>query len=229
MGIICQRDSLSRCCSSDSDLLEKGGGRDFWQVVSIPPFATGCKEPDVTTEDIQPTRASRKSLSKRVRFEVFKRDGFVCQYCGNHPPQAVLHCDHIKPVALGGTNDEENLVTACEDCNLGKSSVPLSSVPESLMSRAAKAAEAEEQIKGYARVLEAKKARVEDDAWRVVYELFRAEEIQRGWFVSIKRFVDLIGVSACLEAAEIAAYRDFRTEEDAFRYFCGVCWKKSKE
>lgn len=33
----------------------------------------------------------KAGISKRLRFEVFKRDGFVCQYCGNHPPAVVLH------------------------------------------------------------------------------------------------------------------------------------------
>lgn len=67
----------------------------------------------------------RDPLSKRLRFEIFKRDSFKCVYCGAPPTGGVLHVDHIKPVAEGGTNDAENLVTACPDCNLGKSAVPL--------------------------------------------------------------------------------------------------------
>lgn len=38
--------------------------------------------------------AERKSLSKKTRFEVFKRDSFECQYCGAHPPSTILHVDH---------------------------------------------------------------------------------------------------------------------------------------
>jgi HNH endonuclease len=44
----------------------------------------------------------RIALSKRVRFEVFKRDRFCCQYCGRHPPDIVLEIDHIIPVCDGG-------------------------------------------------------------------------------------------------------------------------------
>ena len=62
----------------------------------------------------------RKQLSKKQRFEVFKRDGFRCQYCGSAAPEAVLQVDHIKPVASGGGNDLLNLVTSCVDCNQGK-------------------------------------------------------------------------------------------------------------
>lgn len=64
--------------------------------------------------------SKRKSISKRVRFEVFKRDGFTCQYCGGTAPDVILHVDHISPVAGGGNNDLLNLITSCEPCNLGK-------------------------------------------------------------------------------------------------------------
>lgn len=64
--------------------------------------------------------AKRKALSKSTRFEVFKRDSFTCQYCGQSAPSVVLHCDHIMPVAEGGTNDIVNLLTSCEACNSGK-------------------------------------------------------------------------------------------------------------
>lgn len=62
----------------------------------------------------------RKSLSKTVRFEVFKRDRFTCQYCGAKAPDVVLQADHIKPVAEGGTDEILNLATACVACNGGK-------------------------------------------------------------------------------------------------------------
>lgn len=64
--------------------------------------------------------STRKSLSKKLRFEVFKRDKFTCQYCGDKAPDAILHVDHIDPVDNGGGNDILNLITSCEGCNLGK-------------------------------------------------------------------------------------------------------------
>jgi hypothetical protein len=66
------------------------------------------------------------SLSKRTRFEVFKRDKFTCQYCGKKAPDIVLQVDHIEPKAKGGTDDLVNLVTACDGCNAGKSDIRLS-------------------------------------------------------------------------------------------------------
>ena len=69
----------------------------------------------------------RKSMSKTLRFEVFKRDSFSCQYCGATPSKkTMLEVDHIKPVAKGGDNDILNLITSCFDCNRGKSARELS-------------------------------------------------------------------------------------------------------
>lgn len=64
--------------------------------------------------------AKRKKVSKKKRFEVFKRDNFTCQYCGKEAPDVILELDHIKPVAEGGSNDVMNLITSCFDCNRGK-------------------------------------------------------------------------------------------------------------
>lgn len=68
----------------------------------------------------------RKALPKKLRFEVFKRDSFTCQYCGRMAPDVVLEVDHIVPVAEGGTNDIMNLITSCHDCNSGKGKRKLS-------------------------------------------------------------------------------------------------------
>lgn len=62
----------------------------------------------------------REPISKKLRFEVFKRDTFTCQYCGAKAPDVLLHVDHIHPVAAGGKSDILNLITACVGCNLGK-------------------------------------------------------------------------------------------------------------
>lgn len=71
---------------------------------------------------VHPIKSAKKrvGISKRVRFEVFKRDSFTCQYCGKSAPDVVLHLDHINPVAGGGDNDLMNLITSCEPCNSGK-------------------------------------------------------------------------------------------------------------
>lgn len=65
--------------------------------------------------------AKRVGLSNKLRFEVFKRDSFKCQYCGKCAPDVILNVDHISPVSKGGKNDILNLITSCFDCNSGKS------------------------------------------------------------------------------------------------------------
>lgn len=71
------------------------------------------------------------AISKRVRFEVLKRDRFRCTYCGLPAPEtgAGLTVDHVVPVALGGDDAPTNLVAACRDCNAGKSSSNLTDAP----------------------------------------------------------------------------------------------------
>lgn len=73
---------------------------------------------------------ARKSLTKKTRFEVFKRDSFTCQYCGRMAPDVILEVDHINPVANGGENELINLVTSCYDCNRGKGKRKLSDKDE---------------------------------------------------------------------------------------------------
>jgi hypothetical protein len=73
------------------------------------------------TTEAEKKIARREALSKSIRFEVFKRDSFKCQYCGGEAPNVLLHVDHIEPVSKGGTNDITNLITSCEPCNNGKS------------------------------------------------------------------------------------------------------------
>lgn len=176
-------------------------------------------------------KSKRKSISKKTRFEVFKRDGFKCQYCGAHPPSVLLHVDHIRPVADGGGNDDENLVTACEPCNLGKGARLLSVVPETLAEKASAVAEREEQLRGYQDILEAKRERIDTELWRVANEISpgsSVDGIQRDFCASIRRFNELLGVHECLEAAEIARAKYSYGGKKAFLYFFGICWNKAR-
>lgn len=172
---------------------------------------------------------ARKSLSTRVRFEVFKRDGFTCQYCGATPPSVVLHVDHIQPVKLGGDNSQDNLITACERCNLGKAAVPLSSVPKSLAEKASDVAEREAQIAGYTEIMLQSRERLERETW-IVVDVLSPGASENGFpnskFNSVKRFVSSLGVVETLEAAEITRAKFYRHSTASFKYFCGVCWSK---
>lgn len=64
---------------------------------------------------------TRPAISSAMRWQVFARDGFRCRYCGSGPTTAPLVIDHQHPLSLGDGNEIDNLVTACEPCNAGKS------------------------------------------------------------------------------------------------------------
>ena len=82
----------------------------------------------------KPSKPSKKrkrtNIPKGIRHEVFKRDGYRCVECGakkgDKKPdgsKVVIHCDHILPLAKGGTDEMSNLQTLCQDCNLNKNDV----------------------------------------------------------------------------------------------------------
>jgi 5-methylcytosine-specific restriction endonuclease McrA len=55
-----------------------------------------------------------------TRFNVFLRDRFACQYCGDALPAHELTFDHVVPRSRGGRTTWENVVSACAPCNLRK-------------------------------------------------------------------------------------------------------------
>ena len=170
----------------------------------------------------------RKNLTKKVRFEVFKRDGFKCQYCGASPLENLLQVDHIIAVKNGGDNCIDNLITSCQPCNIGKGATPLTSIPESMKAKAKRIRDNEEQIQLYNQIIMQKRARIEREVWLVIAEMTDAEEFRRDWIKSIEKFVNQLGVTECLDAMSIASSR-FADEYKIFRYFCGICWNKIRE
>lgn len=172
----------------------------------------------------------RKAIGKKLRFDVFKRDGFKCMYCGAHPPGVLLHVDHINPVAEGGGNDIDNLVTSCEPCNLGKGARLLSCSPVSLSDKAESVAEREAQIKGYHEVMEGKRLRLDREAWTVMHLLAPGKDTaSRDWMNSLRSFIDKLGFHEVVESMEIALAKGHYSNDKTWRYFCGVCWNKLRK
>ncbi|MCZ7646949.1 MAG: HNH endonuclease [Planctomycetota bacterium] len=54
------------------------------------------------------------------RYNVLRRDGYTCQYCGAHLPAHKLTVDHVLPRAQGGCSVWANCVAACVPCNRRK-------------------------------------------------------------------------------------------------------------
>ncbi|MCX6951329.1 MAG: HNH endonuclease [Verrucomicrobia bacterium] len=154
--------------------------------------------------------AKRKTLSKRVRFEVFKRDRFQCLYCGATPAQKVLRVDHVVPVVEGGGNEPANLATACFDCNAGKAGVPLSKASSGFATDADK--EHAEQIR----------------AWLEVQKEIDAARAAVGAVLVQRWEVHLGGISTQMAARMSALAREF-TVDSLDKAMQIVAWKIGRQ
>lgn len=67
-----------------------------------------------------PVRMRRKAPVKFTRLNIFTRDQFKCQYCGEQFESEDLTFDHVVPVSQGGKKSWENIVSACVECNSKK-------------------------------------------------------------------------------------------------------------
>jgi hypothetical protein len=175
--------------------------------------------------------AKRKAIGRKLRFEVFKRDGFSCAYCGATPLDSKLQVDHIIAVSNGGSNDIDNLVTACQPCNIGKSNIPLSSAPEGLAQRGESIAEHEAQIKEYEKIVRARKRR-RKRVVDAIEKAFKEHHPKYGFTESFrsdieKSFIDKLLADDLVEYMHIAC-RNIEGHESVPRYFCGICWKKMR-
>lgn len=59
-------------------------------------------------------RKSQRMIDSHLQWICWRRDGFICQYCGQAKP---LTIDHIICWEDGGATNEENLVSCCKQCN----------------------------------------------------------------------------------------------------------------
>ncbi len=174
----------------------------------------------------------RKPISKKLRFEVFKRDLFTCIYCGSKPPSVVLEIDHLLPVSKGGTNSIDNLVCSCFNCNRGKSNKELTSVPASLVVDNEMIKEKVLQYKEYAKylkqleVIKAENVNMIENIYSSIYTEYC---FSNKFKMSVMRFIDSLGFSEVYEAMNIACAKRGLNSNTTLTYFCGICWTKIKE
>lgn len=60
-------------------------------------------------------RKSQRQVDSQVQWNVYRRDNFMCRYCGTE--KSPLTVDHLVRWEDGGPTIEENLVAACRKCN----------------------------------------------------------------------------------------------------------------
>jgi hypothetical protein len=176
------------------------------------------------------------AISKRLRFEILRRDNHTCRYCGGSAPDVKLRIDHVLPEALGGSDDPSNLVTSCEPCNSGKSSIaPDSPLVEDVkqdalrwaraMEIARRGAQAERDTRdGYRQIFK--------DAWDGWTVLRGGQRISlplpADWPLAVDSFVAAgLDDEDLVDAIDQSMRRKLVT--DKYRYFCGVAWNMIRQ
>ena len=184
------------------------------------------------------------ALSKRLRFEILRRDGFQCRYCGLRSTEGNgLTVDHVTPVTLGGTDEPSNLVAACIDCNAGKtSSTPDASLVEQVNEDALRWSKAMRVALDQARAVAA--GRVpdagDDDDYRPPWFWFAIEwdadfekppPLDIDWKDSVARWLEL-GLDLEFDLLPLIGRvrrNDSIAHGEKWRYFCGSAWGRLRE
>lgn len=174
------------------------------------------------------------TISKRLRYEILRRDNYSCYYCGTRASaENPITIDHVIPRALGGPNSPENLAAACQDCNAGKSSTPPDSETveevsvDALMWAQARNQAREENLEHFHRwniYLDAF-----EDEWTAYGSedragVFHSEILPAGWRTTVGKFMDSgLELDELIEFIHITMNARLSARTDRFRYFCGCC------
>lgn len=161
------------------------------------------------------------TITKRTRFEVLRRDNYTCRYC--HATDSPLTIDHVTPVSLGGTDDPSNLVTACRDCNAGKtSSSPDATLVADVSEDAIRWANAMRQAAAVlAERLSDRDAYI--GAFLNEWQSFRY--VPESLLTTVGHFYELgLPESVMVDVARTACTA--RGIYDRPAYFAGMCWKR---
>jgi 5-methylcytosine-specific restriction endonuclease McrA len=88
---------------------------EYDAIIHSPSFQMKVPSVIALKEYVQP-----KARPAFTRFNVFLRDKWTCQYCAERHKSHELTFDHLIPKSRGGTTTWENILTACQECNLLK-------------------------------------------------------------------------------------------------------------
>lgn len=178
------------------------------------------------------------AVSKRLRYEILRRDNFTCRYCGASAPDVPLRVDHVTPVALGGSDDPSNLVASCEPCNSGKTSTtPDSVLVADVSSDALRWVAAIKQAAAEMEEQEGPKLQYRQaflDAWNEWTWERKGKrqpfELPDDWRSGVERYrVAGIPVTAWHDLIEPGMTNRNVKSPDIFRYTCGVANNRLKE
>lgn len=184
------------------------------------------------------------AISKRTRFEVFKRDKFTCQYCGAKAPDVVLQVDHVHPKSKGGKDDLLNLVTSCRSCNSGKGARTLSD-DSAVARQRAQLEELQERQEQIQMMLEWQRSLVDLDGqtvdaaaqfWCELVDWFDLTDAAR---LELRKVIRKFGLNATMDAMRAAVETYVKLDEDgkpteesanrAFEKIGGICRVRAAE
>jgi 5-methylcytosine-specific restriction endonuclease McrA len=94
------------------------------RVIVLETYDVVLRSPTITYRPpsvvVLKTQVKRPALVPFTRMNLFLRDSFTCQYCGDEHAPGDLTFDHVIPKSQGGPTNWENISTACVACNLKK-------------------------------------------------------------------------------------------------------------
>ena len=157
---------------------------------------------------------------------LFGRD--PCRYCGASALDVVLTVDHVVPTVLGGSDEPSNLVTACKDCNAGKtSSAPdqqtIDSVSDDALRWAAAMRKAAEELS----------ERIDSrtgihDAVLNAWPSYKRQYLPVAWTSDVDNFLDAgLPADVIVQMAALAGRK--QDVSNGWSYFCGCCWNKIRQ
>ncbi|MFI1485696.1 HNH endonuclease [Streptomyces sp. NPDC020747] len=178
------------------------------------------------------------AVSKRLRYEILRRDSHTCRYCGTSAPDVPLRVDHVTPVALGGTDEPSNLATSCEPCNSGKSS--------STVDAATVADVSDDALRWAAAMQQAADEKRQEVAPKLAYrEHFKKSwqgwtrevgwktqkvELPDSWKGSLDTFYEAgLPQEVWPDIVEKAMTNPTVRVDNTFRYACGIAWRMVRE
>lgn len=163
------------------------------------------------------------AVTKRIRFEVLRRDNYTCRYCRTRNNE--LTVDHVVAKALGGTDLPDNLVAACKDCNAGKSSATAD---------ASLVADVREDALRHAEMIKQTYAVLVQRLGKRDTYLEEFEEGYRGtlpfdWESTLGRWFELGVPIELVNDAAVQAHRKVgsMTSFGRFKYMCAIVWRQA--
>lgn len=181
---------------------------------------------------------AKVAVSKRLRYEVLRRDGYKCRYCGKGAPDVEITVDHVIPRALGGSDEPTNLCAACRTCNDGKTS----SSPDAPL-----VADVADDALQWARAMQVATTRMlaDLDAREADREQFRQWwgnwtyndngerrplDMPSDWKATVDQLVVAgLPLRVLKDCIGRSMERKRVSNDQKFRYMCGVAWKKLTE